>query len=1451
MPTNAVDEVARDLVGYDAHGGRVSNHAQAAEKASADPRATLDKRQRLRVVHNGIQSLPPDEPLSTPAKRSLADYLRRLSPRAKRLRRENDVSVKLAKSDDRFVKANRPRLVKAAMTRMLGSSKRRLLDWLKGMRGTGTVSDEPASRATLGGRGPATTITHRLMLVRRKADVLDRFRGASVKNAFSPQGRFETDAAYATRLGNGIAAAKGTLRDLRIIAHAQRDAADTAFNAGELAAHAHTAVRTEIDDAIAKLRTLESVVFAMEDKLASLPAAAGINPAVHGADAAVSALPAGPMAQAEVDEAQGAFDDAGAFELQIDEAVDPLDPQPADIEKPALPIQEAADPLAPSEPPAGQVDAAPKTLYERPAAAPDNAAGFAHAAQAADPSELAEKILDGRADPTASTDPSVVAEAVEMTAQALDAVFASPLPCLTDMVTDAAVEQAVSGDANADELLAGRLKEALAAHDEVDALEAKDADQAPGDTARMKADQLDREVAKIDAALGPRKQHLARLNAAAKDRPELRKVALSLKTEVAQLEDCRAVVAGKRDALREAADLLNQGDLTALGALAGAAGRNGLDNELRAWSLGQEALSLDILEERLSSSHVLGLDPGAEQTWFAADFSELKETAALLSLRRKADDIDSRLDEIDAKIVDLRRQAAVKRGNAADLPAGSAFADVLNTKAQAAEDLARRLEDLRPTIQDERDALAHIALRQGRALDTLPAATRLETDLSEAWRKLDAAIGDRLQRGLFVDGNGAHFQGSRRVRRRAASQLNAARDRMRDLVDGYGKPDVIAKDRNGLTMRLPKAALSRTSQDMRNLFADRATRSQKRAFKAQGGKPGHAAKQTRVSLDLLKRASDTAKNMLALAAAYRKSRMVSAAASFAAPVPPARKADHEDPASASKPGQIADTVKINLGLQKNQAKAAANALEVAAFTEEEELEHAAPEHAEDKVKAGAAEHEEEHGPSERLERLHHAEVGMASTEHALGVAAAAAGAVKHWQRRKAMKTKQLEGQELAQDFKAELDAVRDTKTRADVFYRNVIRMHAATQMTDQAIVHADADIALHTGSSLRHGYQTAAGVGMTAAHAPAALIAQVALPASSVAAIIALSDTGMAIVEAKEAYSKADELEEIAARHRTLFRDLCRDMGLKSLPSASRRIDVEEYSSVIHQSPLKPVEKYALTRELVRLQQSEMISDLAKDATKRDEQTLRALGKAMSFLGYGATTVAGVGIVFGAGATAPLWVPVAAGLGAVAGAVGAAGFGYVKAKRNAIAFSSERATDAVLGVADPKVLADIHEAAARKGITPDQEALYRVSRQDRTDLAHRCLAELRFQCADHLPSAEEESRRAELYAAAEATRNERDLLANYVGTMSPEALRKFPARAAMLRDAERKYNAAEAALTSFNESLYVKLLSSEAPILDTLHDTLRLHPAVILAMAEADPASEAYAVEMIKDRIED
>lgn len=263
MPRNTLDRSV---------GGSQARTAPAGDSGKVDN--PKQGRAGLKLRSNGRADASIQAPALRPAKHTLAAYRQKL--RYHPTRQQQDTIDALKRQSD-------PANVRRAAAQMADKDNRGWAEWgfdkLNKSDGKKTYAGRARAAAGQTGKAPSTTHLQRSMLLRQKKDVLAQFK--SLKNSLNPvrknvvtmrgkkqvgPSRPETDREVLGRVTSALSRLKFSVRDLLIIAHAQRDAIIAQRDAGKQV----DADLSELDDAIGQLEKIDGQLHEIDARTESL-----------------------------------------------------------------------------------------------------------------------------------------------------------------------------------------------------------------------------------------------------------------------------------------------------------------------------------------------------------------------------------------------------------------------------------------------------------------------------------------------------------------------------------------------------------------------------------------------------------------------------------------------------------------------------------------------------------------------------------------------------------------------------------------------------------------------------------------------------------------------------------------------------------------------------------------------------------------------------------------------------------------------------------------------------------------------------------------------------------------------------------------------------------------------------------------------------------------------------
>jgi len=318
-------------------------------------------------------------------------------------------------------------------------------------------------------------------------------------------------------------------------------------------------------------------------------------------------------------------------------------------------------------------------------------------------------------------------------------------------------------------------------------------------------------------------------------------------------------------------------------------------------------------------------------------------------------------------------------------------------------------------------------------------------------------------------------------------------------------------------------------------------------------------------------------------------------------------------------------------------------------------------------------------------------------------------------------------------------------------YRSGIMLHYGKALEDQTITTEAVEIGLVSGQVGRHGVQTTA-LGMELAGKSVATAGSMLVGGLGAAAVLEGGEALLAMIEAGKAGATKKELEEGAEKLRQEIIDkyvpgqgasietvkkhlerlekeyveneeyLAKSSGSRSEDPEDELIDRELRESIESSQPQRKAQIESIKADLKRLSDQEALVKLLQDNQHQDVKTLVAVRSTVATAGY----AMGFLVAIGAGGTAlTIAAPVTM---AVAGGAVLGVYAYKSVKSSNQQWRSDRATDAILGRADPLIVKKLLEKAEEQGIDPQSVALNLISSKDMRWKATEQLGKLKTEC---------------------------------------------------------------------------------------------------------------------------
>ena len=380
---------------------------------------------------------------------------------------------------------------------------------------------------------------------------------------------------------------------------------------------------------------------------------------------------------------------------------------------------------------------------------------------------------------------------------------------------------------------------------------------------------------------------------------------------------------------------------------------------------------------------------------------------------------------------------------------------------------------------------------------------------------------------------------------------------------------------------------------------------------------------------------------------------------------------------------------------------------------------------------------EQGGTEKRLESAAHV-VGV--VEHVGGAVAGIKQAVAKTKVIKHKRDNKARGEELMQDYQQQLDTEQGREA-VILQYRSGVKAHYGKKLQQQGIVADSIELGVVSGQTARHTVQTA-GLGMKMTGTAASTAGAMLLGGLGAAAVLESGEAVLGGVEAYKAGATKQQLEQAAKKLRQEIADkygftntgdvnkhleqLEKDYGDNEVFLADKALhedgDQELLDAIRERQPGLKQQIDVIKAELQRLADTEALVKVLQDNQHHDVKTIVAVRSSVATAGYTMGFLVAVGV---GGTALTILAPVTM---AVAGGAVLGTYAYKGVKKSKGQWQADRATDAILGRADPKVIAKLHEQATAQGIDPQQAAFNIIAGKDLRWTAAKHLGQLKAEC---------------------------------------------------------------------------------------------------------------------------
>ena len=767
---------------------------------------------------------------------------------------------------------------------------------------------------------------------------------------------------------------------------------------------------------------------------------------------------------------------------------------------------------------------------------------------------------------------------------------------------------------------------------------------------------------------------------------------------------------------------------TAEQAMFDVAEKAGMAKELEVHCRAQIEKSVVGLEERLKFYKIPGLDVADKNSVFGRDFATMKSLSEQMTIRRHFDDIDQKMDQLDAELSRLTELASLDDSRG---PSRSWIDDRHAVTRGVKDELAR-----------ERDALRISALDAGIPVDNM------------------SSIGD-----LASDFDGVRDRVSQRIKHHSKKYVDAvyvSKGRTKkadDLRNNLKKIEILAEEQN-------KFSLNAVGGKSRKGWTMWVTKAELHAVRGDWDAERGAIELERNGQSIWRKAGNS------LSRLWER--------------------------------LFGNTYK--LGISKNVFKGLDSSLDSIARSEAARLAAFDP----------------------TVHSLDMASSVLDGAEHGLGVLASAAGIKDAADQISAVKDKRKQGRALCEQYDKALGGIENGIVKSKTSHADRVVMYRGQQLQSVPMASHGVHVGIRSLAAARHAYLLFNPAFAEPLHAAAPLAG-----AAGYVGGFALSGTEalIAAYNTNQAFISRERIEDAVLAQRNRFRFDCENLGLRPTEflSFEGKPDFPKARQAIEKGDLSENQKQDALKALGELAEMEALVSFLKDRQNVDEKLLLTSTKTLSALGYGVAA----GLLLTAVAGGALVAAPVAGLAATTG--GLTYYTYKTAKKNYVGYKAERAADAALGVADPKVIAKLQASADKRGISANQMALDLVAATSNKSKAENLLGKLRWECRDLRPSVEEIQRRAELESDVEPLRREM------------ERLHKEGPQQKLAQVYEKWQPKAEA-LQRLMADMETRIVAG-SPTAQYLRNSGILSAEVLQSLVEADPKHDVICTSIVADAI--